>query len=169
MITDLASNSGRSNPHPALGRIIDFIDPEHRSQAVVKYHAGTVDRPVSRLVRVVKADENISKKGKSICPYAIADEEIQEAWNDEEDTNLPAPEEDAADHQDDDQREELPDRVQGGQDGVPRHLPAGLRLRPQDPTRHQVAEQPGQGREGDIRPQPQELETPAAQNPKQDF
>ena len=66
LITDLASNSGRSSPHPAIGRIIDFIDPEHRSQAVVKYHAGKVDRPVSRLVRVVKADEEISKKGNCI-------------------------------------------------------------------------------------------------------
>ena len=60
LITDLASNSGRNSPHPALGRIIDFIDPEHRSQAVVEYHSGKVDRPVSHLVRVVKADEEIS-------------------------------------------------------------------------------------------------------------
>ena len=43
----------------------------------------------------------------------MADEEIQEAWNDKEDTNLPAPEEDAEDHQDDDQREGLQDHVQG--------------------------------------------------------
>ena len=64
LITDLASNSGRSSPHPAIGRLVDFIDPEHKSQAVVKYHSGKVDRPVSRLVRVVKADEQISKKGK---------------------------------------------------------------------------------------------------------
>ena len=61
LITDLSSNSGRSNPHPALGRIEKFLDPASRSQAVVKYHSGKVDRPVSRLVRVVKADEEISK------------------------------------------------------------------------------------------------------------
>ena len=132
LITDLALNSGRSSPHPALGRIIDFVDPEHRSQAVVKYHAGKVDRPVSRLVRVVKADEEISKKGKSNCPYAIADEEIQAGWNEEEEENLPAPEENdmAASHQDDDQQEELQGtpqlRVPGEEDDVQdvrRHLP----------------------------------------------
>ena len=185
MITDLASNSGRSSPHPALGRIQGFLDPENRSQAIVKYHSGTVDRPVSRLVRVVKADEEISKKGKCICPYAMADEEIQQAWNETEDIHFPEPEEDVEDHQDgdqqedhqdgdqqedhqdDDQREGLQDHVQGGQDEDQRHLPAGLRPRPQDSASHQVAGQPGQSREEDTRTQPQELGPPAAQSPRQ--
>ena len=83
LITDLSSNSGRTNPLPALGRIEEFLDPETKSQAVVKYHSGRVDRPISRLVRVVKANEEISKKGKTICPYALADEEIQAGWNED--------------------------------------------------------------------------------------
>ena len=112
--------------------IIYFIDPEHRSQAVVKYHSVRVDRPVSRLVRVVKADKEISKKGKSVCPYAIAVEEIQAGRNEEEEENLPAPEENdmAASHQDDYQQEELQGtpqlNVQGKEDDgqdVRRHLP----------------------------------------------
>ena len=113
--------------------IIYFIDPEHRSQAVLKYHSGKVDRPVSRLVRVVKADEEISKKGKCICPYAIADKEIQAGWNEEEEEKIPEPEENdmATGHQDDDQQEELQGtpqlRVQGEDDDVQdicRHLPS---------------------------------------------
>ena len=27
LLTDLADNSGRSNPHAALGRVIGFMDP----------------------------------------------------------------------------------------------------------------------------------------------
>ena len=76
LITD-SSNSGRSNPLPVLGRIEKFLDPESRSQAVLKFHSGKLNRPISRLVRVVKADEEISKKGKTICPYVLADEDIQ--------------------------------------------------------------------------------------------
>ena len=45
LITDLTDNSGRSNPHAALGRVIGFLDPDTRSQAIVKYHQGTVTRP----------------------------------------------------------------------------------------------------------------------------
>ena len=108
LITDLSSNSGRTNPLPALGRIEKFLDPESRSQAVVKYHSGRVDRPISRLVRVVKADEEISKKGKTICPYALADEDIQAGWN-EDSEDIPAQNEYDMDrnHQDDDQHEDL--------------------------------------------------------------
>ena len=96
LITDLSSNSGRSNPLPALGRIEKFLDPESRSQAVLKYHSGKVDRPISKLVRVVKADEEISKKGKTICPYVLADEDIQANW-DEEDEEVEDPHEDLRD------------------------------------------------------------------------
>ena len=108
LITDLSSNSGRTNPLPALGRIEKFLDPESRSQAVVKYHSGRVDRPISRLVRVVKADEEISKKGKTICPYALADEDIQAGWN-EDSEDIPAQNEYDMDrnHQDDGQHEDL--------------------------------------------------------------
>ena len=41
LLTDLADNSGRSNPHAALGRVIGFKDPDTQSQAVVKYLQGT--------------------------------------------------------------------------------------------------------------------------------
>ena len=50
---------------------------------MLRYHSGKVDRPVSLLVRVVKADEEISRKGKTICPYVLADEDIQAGWNDD--------------------------------------------------------------------------------------
>ena len=83
LIVDLASNSSRSSPHAALGRIISFLDDAH-SQAVVKYHAGQVDRHVSKLVRIVKAGEQISETGQEICPLFQANQEIQEAWDDEE-------------------------------------------------------------------------------------
>ena len=108
LITDLSSNSGCSNPLPALGRISGFLDSKSRSQAVVRYHSGKVDRPISRLVRVVKANEEISKKGKTICPYALADEEIQAGW-DEDSEDIHAQDEYGMDtnHQDDDQHEDL--------------------------------------------------------------
>ena len=83
LITDLSSNSGHSSPHAALGRIISFLD-DANSQAVVKYHGGQVDRPVGKLVRIVKAGEQISEKGQGICPLSQENEEIQEAWNDDE-------------------------------------------------------------------------------------
>ena len=38
LLTDLADNSGRSNPHATLGRIIGFMDPDTRTQVIVKYH-----------------------------------------------------------------------------------------------------------------------------------
>ena len=165
MITDLASNSGRTSPHAALGRIQGFLDPESRSQAIVRYHSGTVDRPVSRLVRVVKADEKISEKGKCICPLAMADEVIQQAWDETEDTHLPEPEGDVEDHQNgdqqedyqsDDQQEELPLHVQGEHEEDQgehqedqRNLPAEVPPRHQDSASQQVAMQPGRAGEGD--------------------
>ena len=39
LITDLANNSTRGI-HPALGHIIGFLDPEKKSQAIVKYSNG---------------------------------------------------------------------------------------------------------------------------------
>ena len=80
LIVDLASNSGRSSPHPALGRMISFLD-DANSQALVKYHGGQVDRPVGNLVRIVKAGVLISEKGQGICPLSQANEEIQAAWD----------------------------------------------------------------------------------------
>ena len=67
LIVDLASNSGRSSPYAALGRIISFLDDAH-SQAVVKYHSGQVDRPVGKMVRIVKVEEQLSETGQEICP-----------------------------------------------------------------------------------------------------
>ena len=59
---NFADNSGRSNPHAALGRVIDFMDPDTRSQAILKYHQGTVNRPTGRLVRLVKKSEQVPTK-----------------------------------------------------------------------------------------------------------
>ena len=76
LMVDLASNSGHSSPHPALGRIISFMDDEN-SQAVVKYHGGQVDRPVKKLVRIAKSGEQINEKGQAIFPLSQAYEHIQ--------------------------------------------------------------------------------------------
>ena len=35
-------------------------------------------------MRIVKAGEQISEKGQGICPLSQANEEIQEAWNDDD-------------------------------------------------------------------------------------
>ena len=79
----------------------------------MKYHSGRVDRPISRLVRVVKADEEISKKGKTICPYALADEDIQAGWNDDSEA-MPAQNKYDMDRnlRDDDQNEDLQEALQ---------------------------------------------------------
>ena len=100
LVTDLANTSTR-RIHPALGRITGFLDPETKSQAIVQYSTqtnpkSTVNRPISKLVRIVKADETIPAKGKCFCPLALPDELLQEP-----------PEPDhiaAADLQDEDQR-----------------------------------------------------------------
>ena len=68
LVTDLANTSIRGI-HPALGRITGFLDPETKSQAIVQYSTqitpkSTVNRPISKLVRIVKADETIPAKGK---------------------------------------------------------------------------------------------------------
>ena len=83
-ITDLASSSNRSSPHPAIGKVVDFIDLKHRSQAVVLYHGGEVNRSVGKLVRIVKSGEIICEKRQSICPLSQADEDIQAAWKEED-------------------------------------------------------------------------------------
>ena len=54
LIVDLADNSGRSNPNTALGCVEGFLDPDTRSQVIVKYHQGTVNRPTGKLVTLVK-------------------------------------------------------------------------------------------------------------------
>ena len=149
LITDLSSNSGRSNPLPALGRIEKFLDPESRSQAVLRYHSGKVDRPISRLVRVVKADEEISKKGKTICPYVLADEDIQADWHDDNETMPTQNEYDMDRHlRNDNQNESLQEALQphvpeedagqevrGHQEGVP------------PPRLHRIQEMPQEGEE----------------------
>ena len=82
LVTDLASTSTRGI-HPALGRIIGFLDPERRSQAIVKYSQGQVNRPISKLVCIVKANETIPAKGKCFYPLAKADEQLQEEQADQ--------------------------------------------------------------------------------------
>ena len=72
LITDLADNSGRSNPHAALGR----VDPDTRSQALLRYHQGTVNRPTGRLVRPIKKSEQIPTKGLLFDNMVITDREI---------------------------------------------------------------------------------------------
>ena len=89
MITDLASNSSRGI-HPALGRIVGFLDPDRKSQAIVKYSNGKVDGPVSKLVRVVKAKETIQDKVKCFCPLAEAFEQVQDD-HEEQEEELPEP------------------------------------------------------------------------------
>ena len=78
LVTDLASNAGRSNPHPALGRITGFMDKDH-GQAIIKYSNGTVNRPIANIVRIVKRSEQISTKGLCFDPQVEADDEIQGA------------------------------------------------------------------------------------------
>ena len=77
LITDLSNNSTRGI-HPALGRITGFLDPDSQSQAIVKYSNGKVDRPISKLVVVVRADEQIPAKGKCFCPTVQTDDMLQE-------------------------------------------------------------------------------------------
>jgi hypothetical protein len=84
LITDLSSNSTRS-VHPALGRITGFLDPDSKSQAIVKYSNGKVERPVSKLVVVVRASElPVNEKGKLFCPIAETDEQVQEDVEEQE-------------------------------------------------------------------------------------
>ena len=62
---------------------------------------------------MVKADEEISEKGKTICPYALADEDIQAGWNDDSEA-MPAQNEYDMDRnlRDDDQNEDLQEALQ---------------------------------------------------------
>ena len=87
LITDLADNSGRSNPHAALGRVISFLDPDTRSQAILRYHQGTVNRPTGRLVRLVKKSEQIPTKGLLFYNMVITDREIQKDLEDQDQDN----------------------------------------------------------------------------------
>ena len=104
LITDLASNSTRGI-HPALGSSIGFLDPDKKSQAIVKYSNGQVNRPISKLVRIMKAYETIPAKGKCFCPLAEVDEQVQEEQEDQEE-GPPGPDEldAAASLQDEDQQ-----------------------------------------------------------------
>ena len=74
LVKDLTNTITRGI-HPALGRIIGFLAPETKSQAIVKYsqqtnQQSTINRPISKLVRIVKANEIIHVKGKCFCPLA---------------------------------------------------------------------------------------------------
>ena len=107
-IDDISSNSGRSSPHAALGRIISFLD-DAKGQAVVKYHAN--GHPTQ------------------------ANEEIQEAWDDEEEEEAlqDAPEEHPGQGDDVEVQE------------VQRHLPGShFPLPPATPDQLQAAVDPGE-------------------------
>ena len=60
---------------------------------------------ISRLVLVVRANEQIPAKGKCFCPLAEADEQVQES-HEEQEVGPPGPDDwdAAASHQDGDQR-----------------------------------------------------------------
>jgi hypothetical protein len=70
LVTDLASKSGRDHPYPRLARIVGWLDKQ-KSQAVLRYQGGTVNRPVGRLSLLVKAGETIPTAG------LLFDSEIQ--------------------------------------------------------------------------------------------
>ena len=106
-ITDLSNNTTRSI-HPALGRITRFLDPDIKSQAIVKYSKGRVDRPISKLVVVVRADEQIPTKEKCFCPLAETDEQVQENHEEQEVVTLgPDDEDETASHKGEELQEEL--------------------------------------------------------------
>ena len=123
LITDLSNNTTRGI-HPALGRITGFLDPDKRSQAIVKYSNGQVDRPISKLVVVVRADEQIPAKGKCFCPLAEADEQVQES-HEEQEVGPPGPDDwdAAASHQGEELQEGLPGTTVLVPDGDQRHPP----------------------------------------------
>ena len=91
LITYLASNSTRGI-HPALGCIIGFLDPDRKSQAILKYRNGQVNRPISKLVHIVKANETIPAKGICFCPLAEVDGQVQEEQENQEE-GTPGPDE----------------------------------------------------------------------------
>ena len=91
LITELASNRTRGI-NPALGGIIGFLDPDKKSQAIVKNSNVQVNRPISKLVNIVKANETIAAKGKFFCPLAEVDEQVQEEQEDQEE-GPPGPDE----------------------------------------------------------------------------
>ena len=94
-----------------------------------------MDRPVGKLIRIVKANKQISEKGQEIFPLSQANEEIQEAWDDEEEEEAlqDAPEEHPG-QEDDVQVQE-----------VQRHLPGSHSpLHPATQDQLQVAVDPGE-------------------------
>ena len=120
LITDLSNNTTRGI-RPALGRITGFLDPDKRSQAIVKYSNGQVDRPIPRLVVVVRANEQIPGKGKCFCPLAEADEQVQESHEEQEVGPVGPDDWDAAaSHQGEELQEGLP--------GTAVHVPDGDQL-----------------------------------------
>ena len=170
LITDLASNSSRGI-HPALGRIVGFLDPDRKSQAIVKFSNGKIARPVSRIVRVVKANEQIGHRGKCICPYAEADEQVQDD-HEEQEEDLPAPDDIdmAANHQDEDTQDGLPGTadvfVLVEDDGVQQYLPVQPSPLPEEPL-HQAVEGIHEDLEEGFPPPPEGLVARAARGPRQ--
>jgi hypothetical protein len=89
LITDLPSRSGRDHPHSRLARITGWMD-QQRSQAILKYDGGTVNRPVGKLILLVKKGEVIPPKGL-LFDHLVAND--REVFQHEADTRgLPADE-----------------------------------------------------------------------------
>ena len=83
-ITDFADNSGKSNPKAAQGCEVGFLDLDTRSQAIVKYHQRTVNRPTEKLVRLVKKSEQVPTEGLLFDNMVTTDREIQQDLQDQD-------------------------------------------------------------------------------------
>jgi len=77
LISDLASRSGRDHPHARLARITGWLDKQ-KSQAILTYQGGTVNRPVGKLSLLLDADQEIPEKGLLFDPLIQADQTVFE-------------------------------------------------------------------------------------------
>ena len=82
LVTDLASKSGRDHPYPRLAKIVGWLD-EQKSQAVLRYQGGTVNRPVGKLSLLVPSSQKIPEKGLMFDALVQADQDVLEDNNTE--------------------------------------------------------------------------------------
>ncbi|MCP3659323.1 MAG: hypothetical protein GY830_02985, partial [Bacteroidetes bacterium] len=80
LISDLASRSGRDHPHPRLARITGWLD-DQKSQAILTYQGGTVNRPVGKLIFLVD-DQQIPQRGLMFDPLIRDDQAVFEGNKD---------------------------------------------------------------------------------------